>query len=490
MQSKTCRFTLLFSAVAPLWMGVGCGCRPNSTPTQSDQPYGGTNLRIACPGGPAAEIVRRYAPGWARHNGATADIAIYDSNQSPASVDQADVWVIAPWQLGRWAEAGDLFPAPSTWVRRENSDWWGLLPKERDQLLRWGNSVCAFPVCGEAPLCFYRTDLFEQAQRTPPATWQEFYETSAYFQQHPPAGFQGHVLPALPEDFNALDREFFSVAAPMARKAARTDDRERVSDTEMFSFHYHVDTGQVRISEPGFVNALCLLQKLQAFRPPGSSAAPPDAFRDGKAILCLADASWIVKFQAPNSAVRDKFGVFQIPGSREVYSFNTGQAQEVNPINRVPYLGAGGWLAVVPKTSPHPDAAFALLAELAGENTSSQIVMEPKWGAGPIRGDQLSVNSKWNGYRLSDKNRDQLIRELTLTLTHPGLKNPAFRLRIPEEQEHEQALLREVRAALLEGKDAGAALTAAAERWEELDQKKPIAERKGDYLRSLGIEPR
>jgi ABC-type glycerol-3-phosphate transport system substrate-binding protein len=447
-------------------------------------------LRIACPDGPAAEIVRRYAPGWARHNGATTDIATYDPKQSPASIDRADVWVIAPWQLGRWAGTDDLLAAPSTWVRRENPDWSGLLPIERDQLLRWGRSVYAFPVCGEAPLCFYRTDYFRQAQRTPPATWQEFEETAAYFQQHLPADFQGHVLPALPEDFNALDREFFSVAAPMARRAARTDDREQVSDTEMFSFHYHFDTGQIRIAEPGFVSALSLLQKLQAFRPPGTSAAPPEAFREGKAILCLADASWIAKFQAPNSAVRDRFGVFQTPGSRVVCSFRTGQSEKVSPINRVPYLGAAGWFAVVPKTSPHPEAAFALLAELAGEDTSGQIVMEPKWGAGPIRGDQLAERSKWNGYRLSDVQRDQLIQELTLTLTHPGLKNPAFRLRIPEEQEHEEALLEEVRAALLEGKDAATALTAAARRWEKLDQKKPVAVRKDDYLRSLGIEPR
>jgi ABC-type glycerol-3-phosphate transport system substrate-binding protein len=488
MQSKTCRFSLLFFAVAQIWLGAGCGCHPSSPPTQPAQPYEGAALRIACPGGPAGEIVRRYAPGWARHNGATADIATYDSKQSPDSIDRADVWVIAPWQLGRWAATGDLLPLPESLVEPDNPNWTGLLPMERDQLLRWGRSFYALPVCGEAPLCFYRTDFFQQAQKTPPASWQEFEKTAAYFQQHLPAGFQGHVLSALPEDPDALDREFFSVAAPMARKAARTQDRQRVSDTEMFSFHYNLDTGQRRISEPGFVGALCLLQKLQAFRPPGTSAAPPEAFRDGKAILCLADASWIAKFQGPNSAVRDKFGVFQIPGSREVYSFQTGDPEKVSPINRVPYLGAGGWLAVVPKTSPHPNAAFALLAELAGENTSSQIVMEPKWGAGPIRGDQLANNNNnWNGYRLSDKHRDQLILELTLTLTHPGLKNPAFRLRIPEEQEHQQALLAEVRAALLEGKDAAAALNSAAERWKVLDQKKPVTD---DYLRSLGIEPR
>src|SRR5262249_30206723 len=72
---------------------------------------------------------------------------------------------------------------------------------------------------------------------------------------------------------------------------------------ETFSFHYDLDTGKPRIDTPGFVYALRLLQRLQRCRP-GGAGGPAEAFRDGKAVLCLTDAAWLPAFQK-SAAVRD-----------------------------------------------------------------------------------------------------------------------------------------------------------------------------------------
>jgi ABC-type glycerol-3-phosphate transport system substrate-binding protein len=396
--------------------------------------------------------------------------------------------VLPPWRIGRWASAGELVPVPDAYTRSDAPGWNRLLPLYRDQLLLWGQTTYALPLLGESPLCVYRSDLFDQAKLSPPSTWQEFERAAAYFHEHPPAGFHGASLPPLPEDINELDREFFSIAAPLARRAVREDEKVHTSDLELFSFQYDLQTGKPRIAEPGFVNALTLLQRLQPYRKSGTSRTPQEAFRDGDAVLCLAEASWVARFQQKDSPVRDKFGICQMPGSSRYYDFQTGQPKEVESVNRVPYLGAGGALAVVPKTPAHPDAAFALLAELCDEERSGQILANPAWGGGPTRHEHLTKPENWNSFGLNPGQRLRLMEDLKQTLTYPGLKNPTIRLRTPDEREHQQVLIEAIRAALLEGKDAGAALKEAAQRWDEIDQRKPLQERLIANRRSLGLQ--
>ncbi len=85
-------------------------------------------------------------------------------------------------------------------------------------------------------------------------------------------------------------------------------------------------------------------------------------------MLCLADASWISRFQ--KGAARPRFGVRRPPGSQVLFHYDDGKQESLRGINYVPYLGAGGWLGVVPRSAPHADAAFALLAELTGPDKS------------------------------------------------------------------------------------------------------------------------
>jgi ABC-type glycerol-3-phosphate transport system substrate-binding protein len=337
-------------------------------------------------------------------------------------------------------------------------------------------------------LCVFRSDLFKEAKVPAPATWQEVEKAALYFHEHPPAGFQDRCLPPLPEDADALEREFFAVAAPLARRAAREDDRLRTSNVELFSFHYDLETGRPRIAEPGFVEALALLQRLQAHRKPGAGASPQEAFRTGQAVFCFANASWVARFQDEKSAVRDKFEICRMPGSSGYYDYRSGELRESAKNNQLPYLGTGGWLGVVPKTAAHADPAFALLAQLSGADTGREIVSKPKWGGGPIREDQLSTPEIWNSFGLNPEQRNRLVEELRQTVSFPGLKNPAFRLRTPDEREHQRVLIAAVRSSLLDGKDPATALKDAARQWEELDQRVPLEERLTAYRRSLGLK--
>jgi ABC-type glycerol-3-phosphate transport system substrate-binding protein len=460
-------------------------------------------LRVACPGEPVAAMVRSHARTWASWQLAHVEVRSYDPRRGPKKMDEADVWVIRPAELPHWAAAGRLLPAPAS-LRATDSgyEWLGLLPVYREQLLLWDRKTYAVPLLGEAPLCCYRADLFADEKRNDayrtflgkrgrfarelraPASWEEFADIAEFFQKHPPAGKAAPSLPALPADDGALDRLFYTVAAPFARRAVR--EEENVAPDEVFSFHYDLKDGTPRISTPGFVAALELLRRLQACRPAEPAAVPAKAFAAGQAVLCLTDAPALVEFQN-SPAVRDRFGVCPVPGAEYYYPFRGAEkVRSKEESNRVPYLGGAGWLAVVPRTAKHPEAAWSLLANLSGPAVSMQAALEPRWGGGPIRMEQLGRES-WGAFEL-DKQRSAALKEaLGRTLQQHGLKNPVLCLRTPDQAAHRAALVAELRRALAGKVDEKEALKRVAKRWEEIDAKKGKERVLKEYRLSLGL---
>src|SRR5262249_49675493 len=155
----------------------------------------------------------------------------------------------------------------------------------------------------------------------------------------------------------------------------------------------------------------------------------------------------------------------RVPGSRQVFDYRTGEAQPLAQANYLPYLGAGGWLLVVPRASAQADAALALLAELSGAKTSGEVVLEPAWGGGVFRREHFQALREGNAFDLGAARVDRLVDVLRQTLDPPAI-NPLLRLRTPDEREYRRALLDAVRAALERPEtDPGQVLAAAARRW-------------------------
>jgi ABC-type glycerol-3-phosphate transport system substrate-binding protein len=294
-------------------------------------------------------------------------------------------------------------------------------------------------------------------------------------------------LPPLAQDDAGLDREFHTIAASTAVRAVRLADRRDLDAAETFSFHRNLATGEPRLGSPGFVYALELMQRLQRCRAPADSRPPPEAFASGQAVLCLADATWIARFQKASPAPH--FGIARVPGSRKVGDVRTGKLEEVPGGNYVPYLGATGALGVVLQTCRQADAAFALLADLAGKPTSAQVLFDERWGGAPLRRQHLEDAKGWSSFNLDQAQTNALLQALILTVTHPGLSNPATRLRQPDEREYAPVLAAELRAALSGEKDAARALEDAAARWRDIDRRKPEGQVRAYYAYSLGLIP-
>ena len=501
MQPKSRTIVLLF-----LFVLVAAGCQGVLEPP-APPPHKNTLLRVACPPG-LADLVRSQSRSWQGRQEARVEATPYDLAAGPDSV-AADVWLLPPADLPRWAAAGKLRPVPEELRQRGGGfDWNGLLPIYREQLLGWNRSEWGVPVVGEAPVLLVRDDLlasppwqekfraWESARREKtkeplcpfraPASWQEFATLAEFFREHPPQGKPGPSLPPLPAEGIALDRLFYQVAASYARRAVRLDEPQRDDHLDLvFSFHYDVRTGAPRVGTPGFVAALRLLHRLQACRPTQPTARPEQAFLDGEAVFAVAEARVLAEAQS-RPELRDKVGVAPLPGSKVYYTPSGEEKALKDGANRVPYLGGAGWLAVVPTSANKPEAAWHLLASMAGPAMSGQIALEPRWGGGPTRAEQV-LRERWDGFDL-DQRRSLALRDAVgrAVMTH-GLKNAATCLRIPDQSSHQAAMIAGLRRVLLENADPAVALAQVAKEWSALDAKRGPDAASVEYRMSLGL---
>src|SRR5262249_12499314 len=146
-------------------------------------------------------------------------------------------------------------------------------------------------------------------------------------------------------------------------------------------------------------------------------------------------------------ALRDKVGVIPVPGSWVYYTPNGEEKAPKQGINRVPYLGGAGWLALVPRSSARPQAAWGPLPALARPARGAQIALE-RLSGGSTRTAHL-VRERWDAYGL-DPTRSQALKEALARTLQPGIKNPVVCLRIPDQASHREAMVAGLRAALLD----------------------------------------
>ncbi len=489
---------LSFVALSFSLLLVGCSSPPT---TAVQKPFQDGVLTLAGPEDTEA-VLRSAVRVWQSRQGASpATFVGFDAEKGPAQT--ADLWVLPTWRLPHWIAAGKLRPLPETLTwGASKSTWPGLLPIYRDSLVVWKGPTgrlgtpFAVPLLGEAPLLCYRLDLYadpkhQQGYRqesgqelAPPQTWAEFARQAAYFHK---AGFP---LPPLADDPVTLERWFGQVASGYARPPVydQGPNQGPLAENALGLFQDPA-TGKPRLTEPGLVHGLRLLQTLQASRERQrpESGSPEMAFRSGRAALCVCEAPWIVRFQEANSPVRDRVGVVGLPGAEK--SFDAKGETEFRVPNRMPYLGSGSLVVVLPVDAPHPEAASSLLAHLLDRQVSESLILNPRDACRVVRGDQLMPECSWGVLGLDSEQTAATKAALRWTLEHTRLKNPALALRLPATAEYRNALARHLRRALFDNVDAKTALAEAAREWEQLGAKFGHEKIRADVRVSLGLAP-
>src|SRR5216684_3454703 len=100
-------------------------CKPKPPPDQAKaRLYEGQVVRVACPTGPTAEVLKEYSQGWRKQTGALVEILTYDPRPKGEEPPDADLWVIAAAQLPRLAAGGLLQPVPGSFTAGSGSYGW------------------------------------------------------------------------------------------------------------------------------------------------------------------------------------------------------------------------------------------------------------------------------------------------------------------------------------------------------------------------------
>jgi ABC-type glycerol-3-phosphate transport system substrate-binding protein len=416
---------------------AGCLERPTTIDHQPARPFAGVRLTVAAADPGDRDLIRQLGRSWAARNGAEVRIADkpYDGT--------ADVGLIPPADLPKWAEAGRLAEVPAE--RKNPADpyrWDDIFRPYVVRLTTWGDRSCALPVVGEGMVLVYRKDGFDGKDgrpSVPPATWEDLI-----------AAGEKLGLPPLPATSDRLLAEFFTAAASYDRTAvgrlgAMDLMRERES---FFAFQFDPKTGEPRLSSPAFVHVAKSFQQMQPYRSHQPDAAA--AFRTGEAKVGLLTLAELGR-AGPDAA--EGLGIAPLPGARLTFDANgKGQSTEREFVNRVPYLGWGGRLGVVSADCRAQEAAWDFLADAGMPDRGSlELLADVRWGAGPYRSGQLEARSRsrWYGYGLTAAETERLTTALGDNLG-PGVENYRIRLRTPDHAELDAALDSALRALVVD----------------------------------------
>lgn len=441
-------------------------------------------------GGPAVD----HAVGWTRRTGRAVEVAripfdqLYARTIVPLLSGETgiDVLLIPAGWLGDFAPY--LAPVPESirdTLRPED-----ILPPYRDLGRVPTGEYVAVPIDGDMHIGAYRLDLFDDpATRAayreatgqhlvPPATWEEYLRIAAFFNGR--IGPDGKRLRGTAEAFHPAGQRIWSVFSHVAAYAVHREARA--------SMFFDPDTMASTIDTPGWVRGV--KEYLQA-----RDAAGPDAddlhsadvrrvFTDGEAAMAIDWTDIGPLAAGPNSSVPGgQVGFFALPGTDEAWNPSHGAWEKQREVWRVPYLAFGGWVAAVPASAPHRDAAWDYVSWLASPANSAHDVLDGYSGINPYRRSHLIDPDAWAS-ALSRRAAEDYLDVIRGALASPVL---ARDLRLPGTAAYLEALDRQIGRALSGEVSVETALRTAAAEWDFLTDRLGRGAQRRHYRSAMGL---
>lgn len=474
------------------------GCTGKKNTSKPEIPANNPTLVVACPEGVALEVIKTQGFIVSNRLGADLKIITRSSGKEPSQEElKADIWIIKPEETGEFAQANLLaFASDSIQEPGDKINWSDLLPLYREKLLIWQRKIVALPLIGEARVCLYREDLFNNPTHQngfkakfnsplkPPNTWADYHKIAQYFSE---ANFNsGKSLPGLYSSEEDFEKDFLSFCAGYTRQPVSPSEKITPEiENAVFSFQYDFRTGKPLINTAGFVQSLEKYKLLQKFRPTLPEAESGSTFLQGKATLAIADARLVYKAQN-TEALKDKFSICSIPGSDGYYP---GSSTEFRPLpigNKIPYLGTSSNLGCVNAKSSSKELAFKFLISLASPEIAERICVEPTV-ASYTRYSQLD-KIRLDAFGLDSQRTASFRETIRANLSHIDIKNPALCSRLPGYHKRRTILVEEVKTYLnSQGGSAQETMNKVAQRWMEIDKAWPQKEFQALVKQSVGL---
>jgi len=448
---------------------AGCGSHEVDPPGPSKIPAGKLRF-LVIDDPPLAEAIERE---WAAQGRSENDVI---RRSAADMVEQAelgaDIIVFPSAMLGELVESERILPLPDTLLADDALAFDAIFPLLRRQEICWGrNQPYALPLGSPQLVLMYRPGIFQQLDLTPPASWQE-YEAVA----------------------NALQANGFQVVEPLApgwagklllaRAAAYAKHRSQFS----VYFDYASPDMTPLIDREPFVRALTELAA--AVQDPIVNETPQTAAEMVVCGECAMAVSWPSKSMSVNAAVDDsnwsEVAIAELPGSVDVYNFFNDGWEDRPPgsSGRVPLLGTSGRLAAVTSESSQRLAAFDAIGWLA--STDVGIRLSPFSGETTVcRDSHVPQAAAWLPKEMG-RNVASEYGELMRTVF--GRPSAVCSLRIPGRERYLAALDAAVLEVVVEGVPPAKALSAAADKWRELNEELGVEKQRAAYRRSVGAD--
>jgi multiple sugar transport system substrate-binding protein len=216
-----------------------------------------------------------------------------------------------------------------------------------------------------------------------PETWEQALDIARYFNGKDLNG-DGEPDYGFITLFSGVELGmwFLSIAGAYVEQPGPTVDRYH--NVVLFD----PETMEPRVKSPGFKRALEMFKELYKCAPKASISwgltEQWDLFMRGRVALTMNCGDLATLSQDPNrSIVRGKLLCAPVPGSYEVWDYETNQWKKLDRVNRIGNIHGASWHGVISKFSKNKDVVYHLFAYLATKEIKQPITLMGWTGIDP-----------------------------------------------------------------------------------------------------------
>ncbi|MDI3531601.1 MAG: multiple sugar transport system substrate-binding protein [Candidatus Atribacteria bacterium] len=450
---------------------------------------------------PHTAVVEAWKPEWEALTGAKVEIIV---------VPYASLFDKMMTDFITGTGAYDLICWPSTWagdvmgggwviplddyMKEYGYPGWDDVMPAIKVVVSWANKVYAFPYDGDCHMFYYRKDALEnpdyQAQfeekygyryNVPPKTWEEVMDIAEFFN-----GWDWD---------NDGETEYgFAFIAKRKTQAmwSYLDFVMQYAAQPGVAPFFDPDTMDPLVANPGWIEAMKMIQKATQFAPPGllsyGYSELRQAFVSGNSAMAIDWGDIGIMEQSPEeygSKVKGLLGYGPLPGAKKTYDFKEGKW--VEGYNQVNFLNFGGWVFSISKYSKNPLAAYKFATYFTAPERSILDVcgIHGYTGANPWRLSHFEDLDKWVEGGWSKESAEKYLNTIRTILSDPKAVTD---LRIPGAAEYYDYLDLHLAEVLSGQTEAEAACKAIYEDWVKITENYGKEAQRKLYRESLGLD--
>lgn len=361
-----------------------------------------------------------------------------------------------------------LAPVPQSYL--DTSGMKDVTPTHRG-IASWGNEIVQYPVDGDRQYLKYRTDVFNnpaiQARYKKdtghdlrvPETWDEFNEVARYFSGWDWAG-DGKKHYGAAEITKRDDLMFSDFIDRVAAYAKNPHVKT--------GFFFNIKTMEPEVNNPGWVRGLKMFIAAEKGWPPGGNNFGLEddvlSFGGGQTLMEYTWDDSFIQAMEPGSPIRNKVGAALLPGSHDVWNYQTKKWEHFATPNR-PSYESWGWTSAVAKSSKNKDVAFDFLCFFSNQANAAMDLGIGRFGINPYRHAHFQADYWQHKLGWDAKVAQNYVTTLTAI---DQSQNRVFDLRVPGVNQFMSSLATGVSEALAGQKAPQQALDDVAAEWRQI----------------------